>query len=834
MKKLLTALCTTFALIAGILGCAACSDSLDSYGTLTIEDVTVEEGMTVTVTPVFSLPEHAETITYTFEGQNISANGNVFTGLVANTVTTVTAKTEHHETTFRVAVTAQSAADYGTLTIANVSVEVGKTVTVIPHFSVPGYAKAITYTFEGQNISSNGSVFTGLVANTVTTVTAKTQYHETTFTVTVLDTPSKLTIKDITVYSDYAPVPLDITFAKQADVAPIEYTIPENFRSILTIADDKVSATGVTGEAVVTVGAKAGELETTFRVTVTVYNGANAGGQSLGAEALVKGFLEKWEADGSPEDSVLFVGDSFFDIRWFWTNFYTTLSDKNAYCFGISSATTDDWDIISQRVVYPLAPKAIVIHCGTNNIFDDRKTAQEATADVERLLNAYLSNTTAEIYYFGIEPRVSGSTADNAACAACNEEVIKFCNGNSRLHYLDSPALCFNADGSVNSSFFRDGIHPTLGNYQKYLELLEEAGIEYEEKQIDRTIPDFSTQKAQNAADSTREIVYLGKSLTGDYILTGDISIEENGANSHIQFDFDGTGFQNRYLIWDSNSNGVFGMGWARAGAHSDELHTGLGEVFTKPADAALQLHFRIAVISGTAYFKLWDDSDHVQENSWVGVPAKMLRIGSEGTAIKVTNMKALTLADDPVDYAALASEIVGTPVSSIPEIVTTADQKINQTRAEIAYRNKPLTNNFVLEGSIEISGRENNSHISFDLNGDNNRYLFWDSNSNGTYGLGWSKGGAYQNEVGNEAFTLPAEGKLTLHFQIAVINGTAYFKIWDDAGHVQSDKWENANVDHLVIGTEACAARIYDMAALTAADDAEAYQAKIQSIIGS
>ena len=83
-----------------------------------------------------------------------------------------------------------------------------------------------------------------------------------------------------------------------------------------------------------------------------------------------------------------------------------TYTGKDALCLGISSATTFDWEMIAADVFEDIAPKNIVMHLGTNNIYDDGKTVTETVADLQRLftmLHGYYPETS--IYYFGISLR---------------------------------------------------------------------------------------------------------------------------------------------------------------------------------------------------------------------------------------------------------------------------------------------------------------------------------------------------------------------------------------------------------------------------------------------
>ena len=151
------------------------------YGTLSISDIKVEKGKTADINPVFSISDKAEEITYTFDGNNISIEKGKVTGLVGETETVVTAKTLHHEITFKVVVWI----DYGTLSIADINVTFGSETLPIVVFSKEEYEEDVEYQFEGNNISITDGVVKGLVPDTTTVVTAKTQHHEAKFNVNV-------------------------------------------------------------------------------------------------------------------------------------------------------------------------------------------------------------------------------------------------------------------------------------------------------------------------------------------------------------------------------------------------------------------------------------------------------------------------------------------------------------------------------------------------------------------------------------------------------------------------------------------------------------------------
>lgn len=632
------------------------------YGTLTIGDITLEQGKEQLINPVFSKEEGKGDITYTFSGNNISITDGKVKGLVADTETEVTASTANLTTEFTVTVTA---IDRGTLSIADITLESDGSAVINPVFSKEAGEDEIDYAFIGSNIRiENGTVY-AVTPDTVTEVEATTQWHKVYFNVTVkpidygqlnISLP-KTNYEDQanTLYANYSARELSVEFTKPAYEDDIVYEIPEEYRDSITITDNKIQAVGdFSTSKVVTITAKTQHLTERFAITVTNFNGKNSSGSSLNLETTVKNRLSDWTNRGGDEGGVLFMGDSFFDT-YFWSDFYTTYGRKNAYTMGISATTTTDWEYMVERLVFPVQPKAVVIHCGTNNIFDDHKSAAAATEDVKRLFNLVHANLPdAEIYYFGIEPRVG---RDNTVPKAVNANIIEFADANDWVTYIDSPSWCYDTNGDVIESFFRDGVHPTVANYAKYVEALDDLGLVFDNNSAasDTTIADISTTSDQSIGKgNTFALSYRGLPLTGEYVLTGKIDINVAKTNPHIQFQFkDG----NRFLIWDGEDwtgNGSMGLGWGDSYNNDDD------DLYPYTAGTEFTVLFKLVVTEKNAYFYFGaEDSGSVTytlNSVFVNVSATKLVYGTENMSAKLYNLTAKTKLDDAAEYAALVT----------------------------------------------------------------------------------------------------------------------------------------------------------------------------------
>ena len=110
--------------------------------------------------------------------------------------------------------------DYGTLSVADITLTVGESAEIQPVFSEAG-EWTVEYTFSGDAIDiSEGRVY-ALAANQTVTVTAYTPRHETQFTVTTLQKPL-FAIADFTAWVDgpavdFAPAWIDPAYDARED-----------------------------------------------------------------------------------------------------------------------------------------------------------------------------------------------------------------------------------------------------------------------------------------------------------------------------------------------------------------------------------------------------------------------------------------------------------------------------------------------------------------------------------------------------------------------------------------------------------------------------------------
>lgn len=227
----------------------------------------------------------------------------------------------------------------------------------------------------------------------------------------------------------------------------------------------------------VQVTATAGELSCTF--TVRCYEQPDMTGADYDTSAFDTYEVEisgRWQSEATGESTV-FIGDSFFDSRSFWTNFYDTYTGKDAFCFGIGSTTTYDWEkFIAEGFFGKAAPRNIVMHLGTNNLYDASKGIDETVLSLQRLftlMHGMFPETN--IYYFGISYRTVNELKIRYT-RMVNEDISAWCAQRGWITYIDTPPR-------LTADMLRDGTHPKLECYYVFVDALAETDIEIQASQ---------------------------------------------------------------------------------------------------------------------------------------------------------------------------------------------------------------------------------------------------------------------------------------------------------------------------------------------------------------
>ena len=448
---------------------AACGET--DYGTLTVADIeNLKIGESREISAVFSNEEYASAIEYEFKGNAIKIEDGKVTALSGGRTVPVTAKTKHHETTFTVK-TSTERYDNGTLTIENIeNLPVGQRVQINAVFTPTGVYEPISYTFEGDDIEILNGYITAIVPDKTVEITAKTRYHEIMFTVKTVR-PVTL-VRNVTAWVGYHASPLpDVSYFKEGEAITWSGENPE-----IAVLDKTKRTLSAVAAGSFTLTAQTEGYSEIYNVTVKSVSKTGKKWQlDQDKTDYANQMKSKWNTDGNDGKTTLFIGDSFFDVRYFWTNFYSLYAGKDAICAGISGATTYDWEQYAETFLRQTAPKNLVVNLGTNNFYDDHDSSETATESLQRmftLIHSILPDT--KIYYFAITQR--SDTSYKTGVSETNAAMKAWCEGYSFITFLDTEQAL------TVGTLLEDGIHPKLETYSVFMGALAQSKIEIENK----------------------------------------------------------------------------------------------------------------------------------------------------------------------------------------------------------------------------------------------------------------------------------------------------------------------------------------------------------------
>lgn len=178
------------------------------------------------------------------------------------------------------------------------------------------------------------------------------------------------------------------------------------------------------------------------------------------------------------ERTSVFIGDSFFDRRDFWTHFYTeSFVGKDVFLAGIGATSTDSWmrltDIVF-RCCGEKTPKNIVMHLGTNDFGNEHKEVAQVITGLKNVFQQLHDKyPTTMVYWFGITHRANGEYMEENN--QVNTAIYDWAKTQDYLHCIDTPAL-------ITEDMLKDGLHPKYETYQVFVNELYKAGCQIENK----------------------------------------------------------------------------------------------------------------------------------------------------------------------------------------------------------------------------------------------------------------------------------------------------------------------------------------------------------------
>lgn len=378
------------------------------------------------------------------------------------------------------------------LMFSDITLELGSVSHLASTVKIGDKTYHIVYQFEGNNISIKDGMVTALVHNSVTVVTAKTEIFETEFTVTVRgDKGSMIIDAPESIYSNYAPKKINVTFSNPAFESEVRFSAND---SRVGFKDGGIYATGIfSAPTKVTVTATSEYHMESFTVNVSTFGEHNS-------ENKVQWYEENIISEEN-KGGTIFIGDSYFDgtpnsegTPSFWKDFYTDYTDEKTFLMGISSSQIYHWEIVSERIVYPMAPKEIVLHIGFNDVHSSNRSAYEIATRIIALLEQFREKLPeTKVYYCSVEPKKNALDTGSQFyersmifAPMINSMIEAYTHENQNVIFVDTREIFFNTDGSIKKNYYlsTDLSHPTLEAYDEYRRVIEEARAAESEKSL--------------------------------------------------------------------------------------------------------------------------------------------------------------------------------------------------------------------------------------------------------------------------------------------------------------------------------------------------------------
>ena len=381
-------------------------------------------------------------------------------------------------------------------------------------------------------------------------------------------------------------------------------------------------------------------FRTTFQVRVEAVDTQSFRFSAANFESAAQNRKTQWEERGNEGKTTVFIGDSFFDTG-FWSNFYTaSYPGKDALCLGIGSTTTYDWETWINGWFGEITPKNIVMHIGTNNVYDDGDDMHQALSAYQRMFTLmHQKFPDTHIYWFGVSQRAYDEDKI-ATVAEINLHMQKWCDALPFITYIDTPA-------KLTKDMLKDTVHPKLEYYSVFVGALSGTDISIRNTLAGNNgdkITDVTFQQTHTISSGSglANVSYKGQLLSKNYILTGKLDITKKTTNSHVQFGILDSG-ENRILLWDHASNGQFKL------CIPYDTNVPAEDIYTLKDSKTLTIDWKIVHHNNNVYFFIGEELKLVF--AAVGNSNAALTLGSEGTAASFYSMRAVTLTDNPAEY---------------------------------------------------------------------------------------------------------------------------------------------------------------------------------------
>lgn len=186
--------------------------------------------------------------------------------------------------------------------------------------------------------------------------------------------------------------------------------------------------------------------------------------------------LEERLMDPAPQGVVLLTGSSFFEM---WETSAEDLDGIDTVNVGISGTKIGDQIHYLDRLVFPFAPRALVVYAGSNDISGFpffSKTADQVVPRVQEYVSlVHEEYPGLPIYYVAITEAPIRETV-RPEIQAANRMLSTWAEETGAITFIDTAPTLLTPDGGIDESIFLDDrLHFNERGYEKFASAIRDA-----------------------------------------------------------------------------------------------------------------------------------------------------------------------------------------------------------------------------------------------------------------------------------------------------------------------------------------------------------------------
>ncbi|GAB3014526.1 SGNH/GDSL hydrolase family protein [Niabella terrae] len=173
-----------------------------------------------------------------------------------------------------------------------------------------------------------------------------------------------------------------------------------------------------------------------------------------------------------PSGQILFIGSSSFTK---WTDVNDYFPGYHILNRGFGGSRLLDLICYRYDIIYPYAPRQIVIYCGENDLAAGDHPSVETVVDRFKVLLGFIRDKYPRIplLYVAIKPSISRKHLWPAFRAA-NEGIARLLKSDGHATFVDVYALMFDTGGRIREDIFiEDKLHMNAKGYSIWKKALE-------------------------------------------------------------------------------------------------------------------------------------------------------------------------------------------------------------------------------------------------------------------------------------------------------------------------------------------------------------------------